>query len=404
MIHNHIFSYCLFFLGYVLLSLARQTIPIVLPLLINLVYTDPLALSYFFAWYSFFYGIFKFVNGIIMDLKNCPLFMFGLGHIISGLATISIPFLYKNLILLLFVLMLLAWAQAMGWPAITKFIIKNFDSCAMASLWGIMSVSHQLGSCVGLILLPSIIRYSIKNVFLYSGSLCLFFGIYIILHASFSRKKSHLRHLATYQAPISTGQARKLLKFFVDMKISSSILLLCCATFCVYIVNMGIFFWFPLILKDILQVSLLKSSLITGIHDLGGMIGALITGKLSDVYFSKKRNVLAVIYMLITAFIFIVMNFYQNPIFLYLNAALSGFLIWGVQVLTTVIATEIAPKNNVCTMVSLTGLFGYISTSIFSCVVLGLVVKYFGNNFVFLFFCICSVIASICFASLLNKH
>ncbi|WP_052644817.1 MFS transporter [Rickettsia tamurae] len=393
--NNYIcFNYCLFFLGYVLLYLVKQTIPIALPILIDFKYTNHLELSYFFAFFTFCYGIFKFINGIIMDFKNCPLFLFGLGHIIVGLSTISIPFVYNNLILLLFILMLLAWGQGTGWPAITKFMITNFDAYSIASLWGIMSVSYQLGSCLSLILLPSIINmYNIKSAFLCSGAFCLLFGIYIMLKVDYSRNKYNF----------SVDEIYKLLKFCVNIKISTSILLLCYATFCIYIVRMGIFFWFPLILRDLLQISLVKSSLITGIHDLSGIFGALITGRLSDVYFYQNRNLLASIYMLITAFIFIAMHFYLSPFFLYCSAALSGFLIFGVQVLTGVIATELAPKHNVCTIVSLTGLFGYISSSIFSCLVLGLIMKYFGNNFMFLFFFISSIIASICFGILLRK-
>lgn len=394
-INNPIFaSYLLFFLGYVLLYLARQTIPIALPILINLEHTSHLELSYLFACFSLFYGIFKFINGIVMDLKSCPLFMFGLGQIISGLATISIPFLYSHSTLCLLIIILLAWAQGTGWPAITKFITKNFDTHFVASLWGIMSISHQLGSCISLAILPNIVHmYSPKHAFLYSGFLCLLFGLYIMLHNNHRRRKKSLLFVC---------ELRNLMKFLVNIKISLPILLLCYATFCTYIVRMGIFFWFPLVLKDILQISLVKSSLITGIHDLGGILGALVTGRLSDVYFPKSRSLLASIYMLVTAFIFIAMNFYNNLIFLFLSAALSGFLIFGVQVLTGVIASEIAPKNNVCTIVSLTGLFGYVSSSIFSCVGLGLIMRYFGNSFIFLFLFISSVIASICFRKLVR--
>ncbi|MDR2978126.1 MAG: MFS transporter [Rickettsiales bacterium] len=254
----HLFEILNRFLGYILLCLVRQTIPIALPSLINFEYTGYLELSYFFAYFPFFYGILKFINGIIMDFKNCPLFIFGLGHIITGLAAISIPFLYNNSILLLFILMLLAWGQGTGWPAITKFMTTNFDTYSIASLWGIMTISHQLGSCSGFILLPSIINtYDIKNTFLYSGSFCLLFGIYIILRGYYSREKYNF----------STCELHKLLKSCIDIKISGSVLLLCYATFCIYIVKMGVFFWFPIILKDTLQISLLKSSLIAGIYD-----------------------------------------------------------------------------------------------------------------------------------------
>lgn len=149
---------------------------------------------------------------------------------------------------------------------------------------------------------------------------------------------------------------------------------------------MGIFFWFPIILKNKLQISLVQSSLITGVYDLGGILGTLITGRISDMYFFQNRSLLASLYMLGIALTFIAMNFGQNIILMNLCAILSGFFIFGVQVLTGVIAVEIAPQNNVCAIVSLTGLFGYIASSIFSCVLLGVLVKHCGNSIMFSFF------------------
>ncbi|WP_253302923.1 MFS transporter [Wolbachia endosymbiont of Psylliodes chrysocephala] len=382
------FQYLLFFFGYVLLYFSRQSIPIALPLLID---TDHVKLSYFFACFSFFYGVSKFFNGIIMDFKDNPLFMFGLCNIVTGISTIGIILSYNNLTLLLLTLILLAWAQGVGWPAITKFMITNSSISSIASLWGVMSASQQLGSCLTLIVLPSIIKiYGVKSAFLYSGLLCLLFGIYITLKA--------------YYRESTTPTIYKVQKPKIGIKVTSSIWFLCYATFCTYIIKMGIFFWFPIILKDRLQISLVQSSLITGVYDLGGILGTLITGRISDMYFFQNRSLLALLYMLGIALTFIGMNFCQNIVLMSLGAALSGFFIFGVQVLTGVIAVDIAPQNNVCTIVSLTGLFGYIASSIFSCVVLGLLVECFGNNMMFSFFFICSVIISICFCVLSSRN
>lgn len=109
-----------------------------------------------------------------MDSKNNPLFMFGLCNIATGLLTIGITLSYNNLTLLLLTLILLAWTQGLGWPAITKFMVTNSSISSIASLWGVMSSSQQLGSCITLIVLPSIIKiYDAKSAFLYSGLLCL---------------------------------------------------------------------------------------------------------------------------------------------------------------------------------------------------------------------------------------
>ncbi|WP_341808370.1 MFS transporter [Wolbachia endosymbiont (group E) of Neria commutata] len=385
------FQYLLFFCGYVLLYLSRQSIPIALPLLTDTESINHVKLSYFFACFSFFYGVSKFVNGIIMDFKNHPLFMFGLCNIVTGLSTIGIVLLYHNLTLLLLTLILLACAQGVGWPAITKFMVTNSSLSSIASLWGVMSVSQQLGSCLTLIALPSIIKiYGAESAFLCSGLLCLLFGIYITLKAYHEKKY----HLAIY----------KIQKPHICIRVPNPIWFLCYATFCTYIIKMGIFFWFPIILKDRLQISLLQSSLITGVYDLGGILGTLITGKVSDMYFSQNRSLLALLYMLSIALTFIAMNFCQNVVLMSFWAALSGFFIFGIQVLTGVIAVDIAPQNNVCTIVSLTGLFGYIASSIFSCVVLGLLVEYFGHNMMFTFFFICSAVASVCFYILSSKN
>lgn len=384
------FQYLLFFFGYVLLYLSRQSIPIALPLLTDTGHTNYVKLSYFFACFSFFYGISKFINGIVMDSRNNPLFMFGLCNIATGSLTMGIILLYNNLTLLLLTLILLAWAQGVGWPAITKFMVTNSSISSIASSWGVMSASQQLGSCITLIALPSIIKmYGAKSAFLCSGLLCLLFGIYIILKA--------------YYRENTTLTIYKVQKLQISIKVTSSIWFLCCATFCAYIIKMGIFFWFPIVLKDELQISLVQSSLITGAYDLGGILGTLITGKISDMYFFRNRSLLALLYMLGIALIFATMNFCHNITLISFGATLSGFFIFGVQVLTGVIAVEIASQNNVCALVSLTGLFGYIASSIFSCVVLGVLVKHCSNSIMFSFFFISSVTALVCFFILSSR-
>ncbi|MGL9689188.1 MAG: MFS transporter [Wolbachia sp.] len=384
------FQYLLFFFGYVLLYLSRQSIPIALPLLTDTGHTNYVKLSYFFACFSFFYGISKFINGIVMDSRNNPLFMFGLCNVATGLLTMGIILLYNNLTLLLLTLILLAWAQGVGWPTITKFMVANFSISSIASSWGVMSASQQLGSCITLIALPSIIKmYGAKSAFLYSGLLCLLFGVYVILKAYYRKNINFTIY--------------KVQKPQISVKVTSSIWFLCCATFCAYIIKMGIFFWFPIVLKDELQISLVQSSLITGAYELGGILGTLITGKINDMYFFRNRSLLALLYMLGIALIFATMNFCHNITLISFGTTLSGFFIFGVQVLTGVIAVEIALQNNVCTLVSLTGLFGYIASSIFSCVVLGVLVKHYGNSIMFSFFFISSVTALVCFSILSSR-
>ncbi len=70
-----------------------------------------------------------------MDSKNNPLFMFGLCNIATGLLTIGIALSYNNLTLLLLTLILLAWTQGLGWPAITKFMVTNSSISSIASSW-----------------------------------------------------------------------------------------------------------------------------------------------------------------------------------------------------------------------------------------------------------------------------
>ncbi|MGL9731608.1 MAG: MFS transporter [Wolbachia sp.] len=385
------FQYLLFFFGYVLLYLSRQSIPIALPLLTDTGHTNYVKLSYFFACFSFFYGISKFINGIVMDSRNNPLFMFGLCNVAAGSLTMGIILLYNSLTLLLLTLILLAYAQGVGWPAITKFMVANSSISSIASSWGVMSASQQLGSCITLIALPSIIKmYGAKSAFLYSGLLCLLFGVYVILKA--------------YYIENTNFTIYKVQKPKISFKVTSSIWFLCCATFCTYIIKMGIFFWFPIVLKDELQIPLVQSSLITGAYDLGGILGTLITGKISDMYFFRNRSLLALLYMLGIALIFATMNFCHNITLISFGATLSGFFIFGVQVLIGVIAVEIASQNNVCTLVNLTGLFGYIASSIFSCVVLGVLVKHCGNSIMFSFFFISSVTALVCFSILSSRR
>jgi sugar phosphate permease len=94
----------------------------------------------------------------------------------------------------------------------------------------------------------------------------------------------------------------------------------------------------------------------------------------------------------------------ENLYALTLSTFFVGFFVYGSQVITGVLAAEVVSKKAVSSAVGLTGTFGYLSSSIFSGVVIGYIAHNYDWNVCFLFFVASAFLGALFFFLTWNRN
>ncbi len=394
-------------LGYALFYATRQNLSIVMPVLGPEIGFTKEQMGWIFSTFAVVYGIGKLVNGFIAD-KFSPRLIFSLGLFASSILSIGYIF-STNVSWFVIIAAGSAWFQSMGWPPITKLLTNWYPSSELGVKWGIANTSHQIGSICILAAGPYILSaYGWQHLMVFPALLGIFFsGIlyFIIKDSPQSVGFAPIRHqndiVITEQPPFRVV----LWKYLIP---NTRMWFVCLATFFLYVVRIGFFFWAPLFLKEVKGITLIEAGWVTAGIELAGAIGGVTAGYISDKKFPKQRGLVGAAYM----FILLLFLFYfwitkTTSIYeLTFVTFFVGFFIYGSQVLTGVLAADVVPLHIVSSAVGLTGTFGYLAGSIFSGVVIGHIAHYYGWHACFLLFVISAFLGTLFFllTALTNKQ
>jgi sugar phosphate permease len=129
-------------------------------------------IGWVFTLSSVIYGAFKFISGVICDKTNVRYFM-SLG--LAGTAICSLLSGCSGSFSTIVVLYLIGSVfQSTGWPPVPKLMTHWYPPRELGTRWGIVSLSHKIGSVViltgGSVLLE---RFGWRSVFIVSGLISL---------------------------------------------------------------------------------------------------------------------------------------------------------------------------------------------------------------------------------------
>jgi sugar phosphate permease len=384
-------------IGYALFYATRQNLTIVMPVLeMELGFTKE-QMGWIFSIFSVVYGVGKLVNGFVAD-RYSPRLIFTVGLLGSSLAC-GLYTLSDNFFWFLGVASCSAWFQSMGWPPITKILTQWYPSSQLGAKWGVANTSHQFGSVLILAGGPYIM-FSLgwSYVFIIPMLAGILVGVILFFVLKDTPEQVGLRPVIEPQKINSAP-----LSFFTVVKDyllpNTRMWYVCLATFFLYIVRMGFFFWAPLFLKEVKGVTLIQAGWVTAGFELAGAFGGVIAGYISDRFFQKKRGLAGAIYMgvlLLFLFYFWASNG-NNVVSLTMVTFCVGFFVYGSQVITGVLAADVVPPHIVSSAVGLTGTFGYLAGSIFSGVVIGHIAHHYGWHLCFMLFAVSAFLGTIFF-------
>ena len=335
---------------------------------------------------SITYGISKFASGILEDKIN-PRFMMATGLILTGIFNILFG-MSSSLLFFSIFWGLNGWFQGFGWPPCVRFLTQWYSHSERGSWWSTCSVSHNVGG----FLIPWIVGIALQSfgwraAMYFPGAICILGGLFLFNRLRDTPQSLGLPPIEKYRSdyvdkveainPEEDLTVKELLLRYV-LK-NPPIWFLAIAYFFLYTVRTGVNDWTALYLVETKGYSSIGANGTVSLFEVGGFFGTLVAGWSSDHLFKAKRGPINVIFSL--GIIVVLMLFWISPEgYPALDSAimfLTGFMIFGPQMMIGLTAAELSNKKAAATSVGFVGFFAYMGAA-FAGYPLGIITQNYG--------------------------
>lgn len=295
-------AFLLTYLTYVAYYFSRLNFSIALPEIeSNLQYTKA-TLGLIAAAFSLSYAVGQFVNGQLVDKIGAKRLI--LAGLTLSIIMSSIFGYVRDPFLLMVIWTINGYAQSTGWPSVIKIISSWFKS-SIGTIGGIFGTCFLVGNMITWSLLGYIIvNYGWRSAFLTPSFILILVAaiFYLGVHEKPERNK---------QVPLEPNVSK--VKFgFKKMLLSREIMVLSLAYMLLQFIRSGFTLWAPSYLFEAWDLRLDLTGYVSSIIPLGGIVGSIILGRLSDRIEKLERQ--KIIFSLIFFLNFILFIFCQKDI------------------------------------------------------------------------------------------
>ena len=316
------------------------------------------------------YGLSKFISGVMADRSN-PRYFMGIGLILTGIFNIFFGF-SSSILLFAICWGLNGWFQGWGWPPCARLLTHWYSQKERGTWWGFWNTSHNLGGA----LIPVIVALCIQKfdwrVAMYTpGILCMAAGFLLIYLLRDTPQSLGLPSIEKYRNDYPEQHmdqekelsAKEILVQYV-LK-NAYIWVLAVAYFFVYVVRVALNDWTHLFLIESKGFTLGMASFALIWFEVGGFLGSLAAGWLSDRVFKGKRGPVNVLFTIGVTSVIGLLWFSpaHNVALASLCMFLIGFTVFGPQMLIGIAAAEISHKKAAGTATGFAGWFAYFGAA-----------------------------------------
>lgn len=389
--------------GYTTYYFTRKSLTFVSPELLSNNLIDKPTLGLIGTLFYIVYGISKFLSGIISDKSN-PRYFMGIGLIITGIINIAFGF-SASVPAFIILWTLNAYFQGWGWAPCSKLLSFWYSKSERGTWWSIQSSSHNTGGMlIPLVAGTAAMAYGWQYGMIIPGIIAMVMGLFVM--ATLRDKPSTLGlpsvgewrqdELEIKHEKISTPQRTK--DILVHYVFKNKIIWLLSASYIfVYVVRTAINDWSNVYLAEEYGFSLIKSNAVVSFFEIGGFLGTLIAGWSTDFFFKGRRlpiNILFTVGAMLVMLMFYLLHI-DSYLYLCILLFLSGFFIFGPQLLVTIMAAEMSHKDAAGATVGFVSLFGYIGAALSGYPVALVIEKFHWNGYFTLL--LASALAAVCF-------
>ncbi len=399
------------FIGYAIFYFCRKNLSAATPSLIAELGLSKTVIGSIWSIHYFVYGVSKFTNGVLADRANARYFI-AFGLIMSALMNVFFGLSSS------FMMLGVAWAlngyfQSMGAPVCVRLMCHWYSPNELGTKWGFWNISHQVGGGLILILAGFLAQnYGWRSAFFVPAAIGVVCAIFLFERLRDTPESMGLPSIEDYRndhsvehaGTVDEGDDWKKILFEGVLK-NKQIWMLSIANFFVYLVRYGAMDWAPTFLVEVKHSTIASAAVKTALFEFLGIAGSLLAGWVSDRYFTSKRYLVNVFYMVVLAFT--VWGFWLVPGgYPMVDAALLGavgFLVYGPQLLVGVCTADVSGKAASATANGMNGFMGYMG-SIVSGIGTGWIVQHYGWSGGFALFISSAAIGAVLFTMTGSPH
>ena len=384
------------FIGYALYYFVRKNLGMAIPAMEAELGISKTQLGVFLTLHSIIYGFSRFVNGMLVDrfskrkimsiglLLTCVVNLFicfsprlnGMLNLLDaeGKATLGLVYLIGSL------WVLNGYLQGMGVPPCVSLLAHWVKPSELATKQSFWNVSHTLGAGIVVALCGFMLDhygYSAWYLCFIVPALIALVGVPILW---FGLKDDPtevglppIEKMECQNAESSESKAEKSLenidrstyrKIINKMVFANPyIWLIALSNFCLYVIRLTILDWGASFLTEEKGMDIAAAGgLLATTEIVGGTLGMLLAGWLSDILFKSKAHRTCFFCIVFATLTFFLFWRCESLVLSFVYLVLSAFFIYGPQALYGVCASQQATKYAAGTGNGIVGIFGYLSS------------------------------------------
>ena len=402
------------FFGYALFYFVRKNLGMAIPAMEAELGISKIQLGIFLTLHSIIYGFSRFVNGMLVDrfskrkimalglLLTCAVNFFicfspklnGMMHLLDGegKATLGLVYLIGSL------WVLNGYLQGMGVPPCVSLLAHWVKPSELATKQSIWNMSHTVGAGVVVALCGFMLErygysawylcFAVPALIALVGVPVLWFGLKddptevgLPPVEKLDESKKESSESSGLLDNIDGAKYKKIINKMVFA--NPFIWIIAISNFCVYVIRLTILDWGASFLTETKGMDIAEAGgLLATTEILGGTLGMLLAGWLSDKLFKSKAHRTCFFCVVLATLTFFLFWKCESIVMSFVYLVFSAFFIYGPQALYGVCASQQATKYAAGTGNGIVGIFGYLS-SVVSGVIFGSMAETGGWDSVF---------------------
>ncbi|EEN2099251.1 MFS transporter, partial [Salmonella enterica subsp. enterica serovar Florida] len=295
------------FLTYTVMYISRKAFAAAAPLLMHDIGMTAVQFGTASSIYYILYGISKFGSGLLADRINPRVF---LAPVLLVIAIINVGVgMCNNVTILLTLYCLTAVAQGCGFPPIAKAISQWYSKSERGGWYSLWNTSHNVGGALAPLIASAVIAYTgnWRYAFFVPALITL---IQAVISAIFMRDKPEkygLPNVGVWKNDKKQLEINKhsetgltIWRMFRTYILNNPIIWIAiCGDLCIYVIRTVTDDWVSVYFVKELGWDLIKSNSLVAWFEVGGILGGLTSGIISDKIFHADRWVTILIYSVI---------------------------------------------------------------------------------------------------------
>lgn len=355
------------YLGYATFYLTRKSLTSILPSIRADLSLDMCDFGLVSSVFALTYGLSKFTSGMIADRSN-PRYFMALG---LGLTALMHAFLGLSSSVLAFTIFwgLNGWFQGFAWPGCARLLTHWYSHSERGHWWGLWNTSHSVGGALTPLICSFLAEhYGWRVGLLFPGIFGLIIAFFLVDRLRDTPQSLGLPTVESYkekQKEVDEQELSSSQILFDYVLTNPRIWALAFAYAFLYFVRTAIDNWIPTFLVESQGYSQTVAGACAFWFEVGGFLGSLSAGVLSDRFFHGRRGPINVLYCCALAplaygfFAHWLSGFLFNCVLMFLY----GFFIFGPQMLIGVAAAELSHKKAAATATGFIGLLAYLGSA-----------------------------------------